>query len=308
MIHSLNNANIMPDAKHKSSDTRGMANRLPLEKRAQILGLLVEGTSLRATSRLADVSINTVTKLLVDLGKACSEYQDKTLRGLSSHRVQVDEIWAFCYAKQRNVKEAKAAPEGAGDAWTWTAIDADSKLIVSYLIGGRDADAAQDFMHDVADRLANRVQLTTDGHGAYLSAVVGAFGIDVDYAMLVKHYGSTADLKGPERKYSPGECCGITKRKMIGKPIKAFVSTSYVEKHNQTMRQHMKRFCRLTAGHSKKIDNHVHMVALYTCWYNFARINSAVRMSPAMACGLSQTLWDVGDIVKLIEEAEATPQ
>jgi IS1 family transposase len=208
-------------------------------------------------------------------------------------------------ARRPNLAKAKAAPEGAGDAWTWTAIDADSKLIVSYLIGGRDADAAQDFMFDVADRLANRVQLTTDGHGVYLNAVLGAFGIDVDYAMLVKHYGPTPDLSGPERKYSPGECCGISKRRMLGKPVKGLVSTSYVEKHNQTMRQHMKRFARLTAGHSKKIDNHVHMVALYTTWYNFARINSAVRMSPAMAARLTDTLWDIGDIVQLIQEAEA---
>jgi hypothetical protein len=159
-------------------------------------------------------------------------------------------------------------------------------------------------MHDVADRLANHVQLTTDGHGAYLKAVIGAFGIDVDYAMLVKHYGEPG-VSGPERKYSPGVCTGITKRRVMGRPLKAFVSTSYVEKHNQTMRQHMKRFTRLTAAHSKKLINHVHMVALYTTWYNFARINSAVRMSPAMAARLTETLWDIGDIVKLIEEAEA---
>ena len=223
---------------------------------------------------------------------------------MKAQRVECDEIWAFNYCKRAKLATAKAAPEGAGDAWTWTAIDADSKLIVSYLIGGRDAEAAQDFMFDVADRLANRVQLTTDGHGAYLGAVIGAFGIDVDYAQLVKHYGPTPDAAGPERKYSPGECCGISKHRLLGQPIKALVSTSYVEKHNQTMRQHMKRFARLTAAHSKKLENHVHMVALYTTWYNFARINSAVRMSPAMAARLTETLWDVGDIVKLIEEWE----
>jgi IS1 family transposase len=280
-------------------------NRLPFEKRRQILHLLVEGAGVNAAARLTGASKVTVLRYLELAGQACIAHHDKAVRGVKAARVECDEIWAFNYCKKANLAKAKAAPEGAGDAWTWTAIDADSKLIVSYLIGGRDADAAQDFMFDVADRLANRVQLTTDGHAAYLQAVVGAFGIDVDYAQLVKHYGPTADLAGPERKYSPGECCGISKRRVLGKPIKAFVSTSYVEKHNQTMRQHMKRFSRLTAAHSKKIDNHVHMVALYTTWYNFARINSAVRMSPAMAARLTETLWDIGDIVKLIEERKA---
>lgn len=281
-------------------------NRLPFEKRKQIIHLMVEGTGVNAISRLTGVSKVTILRLLEQAGGACMAHHDRTVRGVKASRVECDEIWSFNYCKRATLKTAKAAPEGAGDAWTWTAIDADSKLIVSYLIGGRDADAAQDFMHDVADRLATRVQLTTDGHGAYLSAVLGAFGIDVDYAQLVKHYGPTIDVAGPERKYSPGECCGITKRRVLGKPIKALVSTSYVEKHNQTMRQHMKRFSRLTAAHSKKIDNHVAMVALYTCWYNFARVNSAVRMSPAMAARLTETLWDIGDIVKLIEEWEAT--
>jgi IS1 family transposase len=280
-------------------------NRLPFEKRRQILHLMVEGTGVNAISRLTGVSKVTILRLLEQAGTACMAHHDRAVRGVKAQRVECDEIWSLNYCKKANLAKAKAAPEGAGDCWTWTAIDADSKLIVSYLIGNRDADAAQDFMHDVADRLANRVQLTTDGHHAYLKAVVGAFGIDVDYAMLVKHYGSTADLAGPERKYSPGECCGITKRKMIGKPAKSLVSTSYVEKHNQTMRQHMKRFSRLTAAHSKKIDNHVAMVALYTTFYNFARINSAVRMSPAMACGLEQRLWDIADIVKLVEEWKA---
>lgn len=188
--------------------------------------------------------------------------------------------------------------------WTWTAIDADSKLLVSYLLGNRDADAAFDFMSDVADRLANRVQLTTDGHGAYLSAVVGAFGIDVDYAQLVKHYGPTADLAGPDRKYSPGQYVGSHKRRLLGQPHKALVSTSYVEKHNQTMRLHMKRYARLTAAHSKKIENLVHSMALYATWYNFARVNSAVRMSPAMAAGLADRLWDIGNIVELVEAME----
>ena len=280
-------------------------NRLSFKKRRQIIHLMVEGNSVRGIARLVEVSLVTVLRYLELAGSACMAHHDKAVRGVHAERVECDEIWSFNYCKKAKRATAKAAPEGAGDAWTWTAIDADSKLIVSYLIGSRDADAAQDFMHDVAERLANRVQLSTDGHGVYLSAVLGAFGIDVDYAQLIKIYGPTADAIGPERKYSPGECCGTRKQRLLGKPIKALVSTSYVEKHNQTMRQHMKRFARLTAGHSKKIDNHVHMVALYTCWYNFARINSSVRMSPAMAARLTDTFWDIGDIVKLIEEWEA---
>ncbi|HEY0267441.1 MAG TPA: DDE-type integrase/transposase/recombinase [Rhizomicrobium sp.] len=280
-------------------------NKLSFDARRQILHLMVEGNGVNAISRITGASKHTILRLLELAGQACMAHHDRTVRGVKASRVECDEIWSFNYCKRATLPHAKAAPEGAGDAWTWTAIDADSRLIVSYLMGGRDAGAAQNFMFDVADRLANRVQLTTDGHGAYLSAVVGAFGIDVDYAQLVKHYGPTIDVAGPEQKYSPGVCTGISKRRVLGKPLKAFVSTSYVEKHNQTMRQHMKRFSRLTAAHSKKLENHVHMVALYTCWYNFARINSAVRMSPAMAARLTETLWDVGDIVKLIEEWEA---
>ncbi len=280
-------------------------NRLPFEKRRQILHLMVEGNSIRGIARLVDVSPVTVLRYLELAGAACMAHHDKAVRGVKASRVECDEIWSFNYCKRANLAKAKAAPADAGDAWTWTAIDADSKLIVSYLIGGRHAEAAQDFMHDVAARLANRVQLTTDGHGAYLSAVIGAFGIEVDYAQLVKHYGEPG-VSGPERKYSPGVCTGISKRRVMGRPLKAFVSTSYVEKHNQTMRQHMKRFTRLTAAHSKKLINHVHMVALYTTWYNFARINSAVRMSPAMAARLENRLWDIADIVKLIDEWEAS--
>lgn len=281
-------------------------NRLSFEKRRQIIHLMVEGNGINAIERLTGASKHTVLRYLELAGAACMAHHDKAVRGVKAQRVEADEIWSFNYCKRAALKTAKAAPADAGDVWTWTAIDADSKLIVSYLIGGRDADAAQDFMHDVADRLATRVQLTTDGHGAYLGAVIGAFGIDVDYAQLVKHYGESGNAAGPERKYSPGICTGISKRRLVGRPHKALVSTSYVEKHNQTMRQHMRRFTRLTSGHSKKIDNHVHMVALYTTWYNFARVNSAVRMSPAMAASLETRLWDIGDIVKLIEEWEAT--
>jgi IS1 family transposase len=269
-------------------------NRLPFEKRRQIIHLLVEGNGINAISRLTGVSNNTVLRYLALAGEACMGFHDKAVRHVKAQRIECDEIWSFNYCKRVKVATAKAAPAYAGDGWTWTALDADGKLIVSFLIGGRSAEAANDFMMDVADRLTTRVQLTTDGYKPYIQAVTGAFGLDVDYAMLVKMYGESANAIGPERKYSPGTCTGTRKRRILGKPYKALVSTSYVEKHNQTMRQHMKRFARLTAAHSKKLVNHVHMVALYTVWYNFARINSAVRMSPAMACGLSNTLWDVG--------------
>ncbi len=246
----------------------------------------------------------TVLRYLELAGTACAAFHNATVRGVKARRVECDEIWSFNYCKRATLATAKAAPEGVGDAWTWTALDADSKLIISYLVGGRDAEWAAEFMRDVADRLVNRVQLTTDGHKPYLGAVEDAFGADIDYAMLVKIYGETADQKGPERKYSPGVCNGTKKHRIEGNPDRDDVSTSYVENHNQSMRQHMRRFTRLTAAHSKKLVNHIHMVALYTVWYNFARINSAVRVAPAMAAGLSDRLWDVADIVKLIETME----
>ncbi len=245
----------------------------------------------------------TVLRYLELAGTACAAFHDENVRGVKARRVECDEIWSFNYCKRANLATAKAAPEGAGDAWVWTALDADSKLSVSYLVGGRDADGLREFMQDVAERLANRVQLTTDGHKPYLGAVEDAFGADIDYAMPVKIYGESG-ATGPERKYSLGECCGTVKRKIEGNPGRRLVSTSYVEKHNQSMRQHMRRFTRLTAAHSKKLANHIHMVALYTVWSNFARINSAVKMAPAMAAGLSTTLWDVADIVRLVEAYE----
>ena len=237
-------------------------NKLPVKTRATILNMLVEGSSMRSISRMTDVSINTVTKLLIDAGNACAAYHDETVRNVRAKRVQCDEIWSFTYVKQKNVAKAKAAPEEAGDTWTWTALDADSKLIVSYLIGGRDAGYAHDFMQDVADRLANRVQLTTDGHKAYLDAVEGAIGADVDYAQLIKLYGTAPEsAKG---RYSPAECTGIRKFRAEGSPDDRHVSTSYVERQNLSMRMHMRRFTRLTNGFSKKVLNHTHMVALYT--------------------------------------------
>lgn len=252
---------------------------------------------MRSISRVVDVSINTVSALLVDAGKACSKHHDEAVRNVRSKRIQADEIWSFCYAKAKNVATTKAAPEAAGDVWTWTALDADSKLIVSYLIGGRDAGYAHEFMQDVAGRLANRVQLTTDGHRPYLDAVEGAFGADIDYAMLVKHYGEPVGALG---RYSPGECTGASLRRVEGRPEIAHVSTSYAERQNLTMRMSMRRFTRLTNAFSKKAENHAHMVALYTCWYNFVRQHKTLRCSPAMAAGLSKTLWSMEDVVTLI--------
>lgn len=275
-------------------------NKLPLAKRVQILSMLVEGSSMRSISRVADVSINTVSALLVDAGEACAVHHDATVRGVRSKRIQADEIWSFCYAKAKNVPTAKAAPDEASDVWTWTALDADSKLIVSYLIGGRDAEYANEFMMDVASRVATRVQLTTDGHRAYLDAVEGAFGAEVDYAMLVKHYGAPVGSLG---RYSPGECTGIDLRRVEGRPELAHVSTSYVERHNLTMRMSMRRFTRLTNAFSKKAENHAHMVAFYTTWYNFVRQHKTPRCSPAMAAGLSTTLWSMADVVALIDAA-----
>jgi IS1 family transposase len=220
---------------------------------------------------------------------------------VASKRIQADEIWSF-YAKQRNVATAKAAPEEAGDVWTWTAIDADTKLIVSYLVGGRDAGYAHEFMQDVAGCLANRVQLTTDGHKAYLEAVEGAFGADVDYAQLVKIYGPTPS---PAGRYSPAECTGIKKSRVEGNPDKAHVSTSYVERQNLTMRMHMRRFTRLTNAFSTKIENHAFAVALHFVYYNFVKMHKTLRCSPAMAAGISSRLWEISDIVALVEQAEA---
>ena len=291
----------MLDAKHKSSDTWGMANRLPTETRVQILNMLCEGVSMRAISRMTGVSTNTVDKLLVDAGMACVDYHDRYVRGLKSKRVQVDEIWSFVYAKQKNVKTAKAAPQGAGDAWTWTALDSDSKLLVSYLVGPRNAEYANAFMNDLYERLTDRVQLTSDGWKGYYQAVGNTFGSRVDYAQLVKIYG-----EGPktEARYSPAVCIGAVKEKRIGRPKEKHISTSHVERQNLSMRMHMRRFTRLTNAHSKKFENHCHMIALYTQWYNFVRINSAVKMAPAMAAGISDRLWEMADIVALIDASE----
>ena len=286
---------------------RGM-NKLDTKTRALIIRLLVEGNSIRAVTRIADVSKNTVNKLLIDAGRACSKYHDANVRNVRASVVQCDEIWSFTYAKQKNVATAKAAPEDAGDTWTWTAIDSHSKLIVSYMVGGRDSEYAMACMDDLQARLANRVQLTTDGHKAYLEAVEGAFGGDVDYAMLIKIYGDATGLKGHEKKYSPAECTGIRKDRISGNPDRALVSTSHVERQNLTMRMHMRRFTRLTNAFSKKVENHEYAVALHFMYYNFVRTHQTLRMTPAMAAGLTDRLWDVSDLVAIIDAEEEAPK
>lgn len=280
-------------------------NKLPLEKRVQILSMLCEGSSMRAISRVADVSINTVTKILVDAGKVCAEFHDKNVRNVSAKHVQADEIWSFCYAKEKNVRNAIAAPAGAGSVWTWTGIDAESKLIISCLVGGRDAAYAMEFMEDLKSRLATRVQLNTDGHKPYLVAVESAFGDEIDYAQLVKVYGAPTD--NPEARYSPAPFLRAKKTVVTGNPDESLVSTSHVERSNLSFRMHMRRFTRLTNGHSKKLENHCHMVALYTTWYNWVRINSSVRCTPAMAAKLSTRVWSMADIVALIDAAAPAP-
>ena len=280
-------------------------NKLSTDERAKILHLLCEGSSVRSVTRLLSVGKNTVLNLMIDAGKACADYHDAHVRGLKSKRIQCDEIWSFVYAKQKNVADAKAAPDGAGDAWTWTAIDADSKMIVSYFIGDRSGQSAIALMDDLCGRLANRVQLTTDGHKAYLEAVEGAFGGDIDYAIINKIYGTAPDAA--RGRYSPAECIGVKKERIEGKPDTRHVSTSYVERSNLTLRMQNRRFTRLTNGFSKKLENHAYSVALFSFFYNFCRIHKTLRVTPAMAAGVTKTLWEVSDIVALVEAAEVPP-
>jgi len=271
-------------------------NRLPIQTRARIIGMLAEGNSLRSTSRVCDVSINTVTKLLVDVGLAAVAYEDKVLRSLPSRRIQCDEIWAFCYAKAKNVPADKQGQFGYGDVWTWTALDADTKLIVSWRVGTRGAGTAFEFIHDLAGRLANRVQLTTDGHRVYLEAVESAFGSEIDYAMLVKMYG---DDPKADTKYSPSECIGCRAQVISGNPMPKHISTSFVERQNLTMRMSMRRFTRLTNAFSKKDENHVAAIAIHFIHYNFARIHKTLRVTPAMEAGISDHVWSMEEIAAL---------
>jgi len=278
-------------------------NKLPPAKRVQVLTLLCEGVSMRSIERIVGCSINTVDKLLRDAGEAALAYHDRAVRGVKARRIQCDEIWSFVHAKQKNAPNSKRAGDPTiGDCWTWTAIEAETKLLVSYQVGGRDAEYALMLMDDLRGRLANRVQLTTDGHKAYLQAVEEAFGADIDYGMLVKLYGGETGGQGHERKYSPSECLGARKDTITGSPDPKHISTSYTERANLTMRMSMRRFTRLTNAFSKKLQNHEHMVALYALWYNFVRIHKTLRTSPAMAAGIESRLWSMDDVVALIDE------
>ena len=284
-------------------------NLLPTEKRAQVLNSLVEGMSMRATSRLSRVSINAVVKLLVDAGRVCDSYHNANVRELDSTLVQCDEIWSFAYAKAKNVERAVAAPSEAGDLWTWVGIDADSKLIISFLVGGRDSGYALEFMDDLRSRLANRVQLSTDGHRPYLEAIEGAFGGYVDYAQIVKLYGSNPDEETSPRRYSPAQCVGIRKRAITGQPRVEHVSTSYVERHNLTMRMSIRRFTRLTNAFSKRLENHCHAVALYTYFYNFIRPHTSLKgKTPAMAAGIANRPHSFDALIARMDAARPAPK
>jgi IS1 family transposase len=272
-------------------------NNLPLDKRTAVVAALVEGNSIRATCRMTGVAKGTVLKLLVDLGRACERYQRETLVNLKCKRIQCDEIWAFCYAKERNLPERMRGLPGVGDVWTWTAMDADTKLVVSWLIGGRDAGYATEFIGDLASRLANRIQLTTDGYRAYLDAVEGAFGSDIDYAMLVKLYGEAPQT---EARYSPPTCLGARKEIINGFPERRYISTSFAERQNLNMRMSMRRFTRLTNAFSKKIENLEAAVALHFMYYNFARVHQTLRITPAMEAGVTDHVWSLAEIVALL--------
>jgi IS1 family transposase len=261
---------------------------------------------MRSISRVADVSINTVAKLLAEAGEACLAIHDELVQNVSSKRVQCDEIWSFCYAKQRNVASAKEAPEGAGDVWTWTALDADTKLMISYFVGDRSGESAIILADDLRQRVASeRLQITTDGHNSYINAIKDAFGVDVDYAMLDKVYRADAGI--PRGRYSPGVCTGIKKRRIEGRPDPKHVSTSYVERANLSIRMQNRRFTRLTNAFSKKFQNHVHALALYFCFYNFCRIHKTLKVTPAMAAGVTDTLWTLEDIAERIEANRPKP-
>jgi IS1 family transposase len=272
-------------------------NKLSTEERKRVVAALVEGNSLRAVTRMTGMHRTTIMKLLCDLGAACSDYQDRVFRDLKCKRVQCDEIWSFVGAKEKNCS-AEMKKDGKGDVWTWVALDADTKLVPCWFIGNRDAGCAYHFMHDLAGRLANRVQLTTDGHKAYLNAVEDAFGAEIDYAMLVKIYGNTPE--GGEVRYSPAVCMGARKATIAGKPDFKHISTSFVERQNLTMRMSMRRFTRLTNGFSKKVENLEAAVALHYMHYNFCRIHQSLRVTPAMEAGVSQHVWSLDEVIALL--------
>jgi IS1 family transposase len=275
-------------------------NQLSTEERTKVVAALVEGNSLRAITRMTGVHRTTVMKLLADLGRACSIYQDRVFRGLTCKRIQCDEIWSFVGAKEKNTSDEKKA-QGWGDVWTWTAIDAETKLVPCWYVGTRDAQAAYHFMHDLADRLAHRVQLTADGHKPYLAAVADAFGTDIDFAQLIKVYG-----EGPktEARYSPAQCMGAKKAAVTGNPERRHISTSFVERQNLTMRMSMRRFTRLTNAFSKKVENHEHAIALHFMHYNFCRIHQTLRCTPAMAAGVATKVWSLEDVIGLLNSSQ----
>ena len=277
-------------------------NRLSIERRALILKCLVDGNSMLATSRITGASKNTIKKLLIDVGTACAEYQDEILRNLTCKRLQIDEIWSFCYAKQKNVPEDKQGQFGYGDVWTFTAIDADTKLVPSWLVGLRDIGCALEFVNDLKNRLASRVQITTDGHRMYFEAIETAFYKGVDYAIMVKMYGKEPES---DKRYSPAECIATEKKVLQGNPDPKQISTSFVERQNLTMRMSMRRFTRLTNGFSKKIENLVHAVALHFMYYNFARPHKSLSKpyprTPAMAAGVEDHIWTIKEIINLLD-------
>jgi IS1 family transposase len=295
----------MLDTQAENSDKGGM-NKLPLAKRVTILTALCEGVSMRSISRMADVSINTVTKLLVDAGETCLAMHDELVRDVRPQRVQCDEIWSFCYAKAKNVAAATAAPALAGDVWTWTALDAETKLMISYFVGDRSGEIASYLADDLRARVApERVQLTTDSHNPYLGAIEDAFGADADYSTIQKTYKT--DPAAARGRYSPPICTGVKKQIFEGDPDPAHVSTSYVERANLSIRMQNRRFTRLTNAFSKKLDNHIHTLALYFMFYNFVRIHKTLKVTPAMAAGVSATLWTMEDIAERIEARRPAP-
>jgi IS1 family transposase len=277
-------------------------NRLTPSKQTQVIAALVEGNSIRATVRMTGVSKNAIQRLLAALGPVCEQFHDRAVRKLLCKHVQCDEIWSFCYAKQKNVPTDKQGQFGFGDVWTWTALCADTKLICSWKIGTRGASTAYALMHDLEARLANRIQLTTDGHRVYVDAVESAFGSEIDYAMLVKLYGNDSES---ETRYSPAECIGCKIAAISGNPNPRHISTSFVERQNLTMRMQMRRFTRLTNAFSKKVQNLGYAVALHFMYYNFCRIHQTIRVTPAMEAGISDHVWDIAEIVSLLTESEA---
>lgn len=278
-------------------------NKLSNERRAQGIGALIEGNSIRSTVRMTGVCKDAVTKLIRDMGDACAQHHNAAVRGVAAQRVQCDEVWSFCYAKAKNAPDAKQKGIWAGDVWTWTAIDADSKLVISYLCGERNAAWGNSFMEDLASRVATRIQITTDGHKVYAEAVEGAFGLNVDYAMLIKLYGAPEYF---DSRYSPPRCIGIRTAVLSGNPDSEHISTSYVERQNLSLRMSVRRFTRLTNAFSKSYENHCHMVAIYYSYYNFCRVHQTLRVTPGMEAGLADHVWSLEELVSLLEDKGKT--